>query len=97
MGGATKYEIPDLIRDVNPNDGTMSICPPPGDMNEVMGQETAKWALEVASAGGHHLMMTGPPGTGKTMLASRIPGIMSPLSDRNSGSRIDPLPMRHIA
>ena len=81
MGGATKYEIPDLIRDVNPNDGTMSICPPPGDMNEVMGQETAKWALEVASAGGHHLMMTGPPGTGKTMLASRIPGIMSPLSE----------------
>lgn len=81
MGGATKYEIPDLIRDANPNDGTMSICPPPGDMNEVMGQETAKWALEVASAGGHHLMMTGPPGTGKTMLASRIPGIMSPLSE----------------
>ncbi|MFR2314544.1 MAG: ATP-binding protein [Bifidobacterium sp.] len=46
-----------------------------------MGQETAKWALEVAAAGGHHLMMTGPPGTGKTMLASRIPGIMSPLSE----------------
>lgn len=81
MGGTAKYEISDLIRDVNPNDDTMSICPPPGDMNEVMGQETAKWALEVAAAGGHHLMMTGPPGTGKTMLASRIPGIMSPLSE----------------
>lgn len=81
MGGTAKYEISDLIRDVNPNDAAMSICPPPGDMNEVMGQETAKWALEVAAAGGHHLMMTGPPGTGKTMLASRIPGIMSPLSE----------------
>ncbi len=81
MGGTAKYEIADLIRDVNPNDDTMSTCPPPGDMNEVMGQETAKWALEVAAAGGHHLMMTGPPGTGKTMLASRIPGIMSPLSE----------------
>ena len=81
MGGTAKYEIPDLIRDVNPNDAAMSIYPSPGDMNEVMGQETAKWALEVAAAGGHHLMMTGPPGTGKTMLASRIPGIMSPLSE----------------
>ena len=81
MGGTAKYEISDLIRDANPSDDTMSICPPPGDMNEVMGQETAKWALEVAAAGGHHLMMTGPPGTGKTMLASRIPGIMSPLSE----------------
>lgn len=81
MGGTAKYEIADLIRDVNPNDDTMSTCPPPGDMNEVMGQETAKWALEVAAAGGHHLMMTGPPGTGKTMLVSRIPGIMSPLSE----------------
>lgn len=81
MGGTAKYEIADLIRDVNPNDDTMSTCPPPGDLNEVMGQETAKWALEVAAAGGHHLMMTGPPGTGKTMLASRIPGVMSPLSE----------------
>lgn len=81
MGGTAKYEIADLIRDVNPNDDTMSTCPPPGDMNEAMGQETAKWALEVAAAGGHHLMMTGPPGTGKTMLASRIPGVMSPLSE----------------
>ena len=70
-----------MIRDVDANDGAMSVCPPPGDMNEVMGQETAKWALEVAAAGGHHLMMTGPPGTGKTMLASRIPGTHEPLNE----------------
>ena len=94
MGGATKYEIPDLIRDVNPNDGTMSICPPPGDMNEVMGQETAKWALEVASAGGHHLMMTGPPGTGKTSHSRHYEPVKR---IGTAGSRIDPLPMRHIA
>ena len=52
-----------------------------GELIELMGQQAAKWALEVAAAGGHHLMMTGPPGTGKTMLASRIPGIMSPLNE----------------
>lgn len=98
MGGTAKYEIPDLIRDVNPNDAAMSIYPSPGDMNEVMGQETAKWALEVAAAGGHHLMMTGPPGTGKTMLASRIPGIMSPLSESEQLEVASiRSPMRHIA
>ena len=50
-------------------------------MNRMPRCARAKWALEVAAAGGHHLMMTGPPGTGKTMLASRIPGIMSPLNE----------------
>lgn len=81
MGGETSYSIPDPIRGINANTDAMTSCPPPGDMSEVMGQHAAKWALEVAAAGGHHLMMTGPPGTGKTMLASRIPGIMSPLSE----------------
>lgn len=52
-----------------------------GDMNEVLGQEHAKWALQVAAAGGHNLIMTGPPGSGKTMLASRMPGIMCPLNE----------------
>ena len=52
-----------------------------GDMAEVIGQEEAKWALAVAAAGGHHLLMVGPPGSGKTMLASRMPGIMCPLSE----------------
>lgn len=52
-----------------------------GDMNEVIGQEHAKWALQVAAAGGHHMLLTGPPGSGKSMLASRLPGIMAPLDE----------------
>ena len=76
MGGDADYRIPEATHAVNADVGATGMCPPPGDMSEVMGQQAAKWALEVAAAGGHHLMMTGPPGTGKTMLASRIPGIM---------------------
>ena len=81
MGGDADYRIPEATHAVNADVGATGMCPPPGDMSEVMGQHAAKWALEVAAAGGHHLMMTGPPGTGKTMLASRIPGIMSPLNE----------------
>lgn len=50
------------------------------DMQEVSGQQHAKRALEIAAAGQHNLLMVGPPGTGKTMLASRLPTILPPLS-----------------
>jgi len=54
------------------------------DLSDVKGQQQAKRALEIAAAGGHSLLLIGPPGTGKSMLASRLPGLLPELSDHEA-------------
>jgi magnesium chelatase family protein len=65
------------------NEGLPDIHVPPqvADLSEVRGQAQAKRALEIAAAGEHSLLFMGPPGTGKSMLAQRLPGILPPLND----------------
>ena len=67
--GTTQIPVPDAAR---PDTASTSV----GDMSEVRGQSAAKRALEIAAAGGHAMLMVGPPGSGKTMLASRLATIM---------------------
>ncbi len=54
------------------------------DFSDILGQESAKRALEIAAAGGHNIFLMGPPGSGKTMLSRALPGILPPLSEKES-------------
>jgi magnesium chelatase family protein len=81
---------PDLLSLLNHLKGTGPLAPPRAgepearvagpDLRQVKGQETAKRALEIAAAGGHNLLMVGPPGAGKSLLASCLPGILPDLT-----------------
>ena len=85
------------------SDGAGAVACP--DMSDVRGQLQARRALEIAAVGGHHLLMVGPPGTGKTMLAERLPGILPPLTEAEAletcavlsvtGQPVDPAQWRH--
>ncbi|BBE23025.1 hypothetical protein MN0502_19080 [Arthrobacter sp. MN05-02] len=77
---AAQVRLPDPgIRQEQP--ASVGQGPPALDLSDIAGQYEARYALEIAAAGAHHLLMIGPPGAGKTMLAERLPGILPDLDD----------------
>jgi len=90
VGGIEVLPVEHLAQAVHFLRGECELDPPPAsgpeevpdddDLADVRGQDLAKTALEIAAAGGHNLLLQGPPGGGKTMLARRLPGILPPLT-----------------
>ncbi|MCB1538265.1 MAG: YifB family Mg chelatase-like AAA ATPase [Rhodospirillales bacterium] len=94
-GGLDVLAPDDLLQLINHFKGTQVLRAPvaalggeaPGPglcLSDIRGQESAKRALEIAAAGGHNILMAGPPGSGKSMLAQRLPGILPPLSPKEA-------------
>lgn len=73
-------DVPDVVP-VPSDHLDVARAAPDADLADVLGQDEARMALEVAAAGGHHLLMVGPPGSGKTMLAARLPGLLPDLTE----------------